>query len=159
MLGCISRVNGGGVGARPSGDAKIHGFYDLPTVVAGLSNASRLCQDEVFDPVFAILLFDNDEDLISQVNESVYGLAAEFWTRDVTNAWSIGRGLDTGAVWINISKQFFIATPFGGSRENGLGRDKGREGIRAYQQQKSFYLDLFNGPHPWAAATVADTES
>ena len=133
------------------------GFYYRPTIIAGLPNTARICQDEVFGPVLVVLPFDGEDDLIAQANHSAYGLASGIWTRDFTKAWRIARALETGTVWINTYKQFSIATPFGGTKDSGIGREKGREGIRAYQQQKSLYVDLTGQPHPWAAATVAAT--
>ena len=63
---------------------------------------------------------------------------------------SAGRS-SSGTVWINTYKQFSISTPFGGVKASGLGREKGREGIRAWMAQKSLYFDLSGQPHPWAA--------
>ncbi len=144
-------------GARPAGADLAAGTYYLPTVIAGLANDARLCRDEVFGPVLAVLPFDDEADLIARANSSSYGLAAGIWTRDFPRAWRVARALETGTVWINTYKQFSIATPFGGRKDSGLGREKGREGIRAYQSQKAVYLDLSGRPHPWAAATVAAT--
>ena len=142
-------------GERPSGVDFDQGFYYRPTIIAGLPNTAQLCQEEIFGPVLAVLPFENEDDLIFAANQSAYGLAAGIWTRDFTKAWRIGRALDAGTIWINTYKQFSIATPFGGLKHSGVGREKGREGIRSYQQQKSIYLDLSGKSHPWAAATVA----
>jgi acyl-CoA reductase-like NAD-dependent aldehyde dehydrogenase len=144
-------------GRRPEGAALERGYYYLPTVVTGLSNEARLCRDEVFGPVLAVLPFDDEDALIAAANASSYGLAAGVWTRDFPKAWRVARALQTGTVWINTYKQFSIATPFGGVKDSGLGREKGREGIRAYQAQKALYVDLTGKPHPWAAGTVAAT--
>lgn len=144
-------------GVRLAGKDFDAGFYFAPTIIASLSNEARLCQDEVFGPVLAVLPFDDEDDLIAAANASAYGLAAGIWTRDFTKAWRTARALDAGTVWINTYKQFSIATPFGGMKESGMGREKGRDGIRAYQQQKSIYLDVSGQPHPWSAATVTGT--
>jgi betaine-aldehyde dehydrogenase len=148
-----AREDGGEIlcgGTRPEGGGREHGFYFEPTVIAGLSNASRLCQEEVFGPVLAVLPFDDEADLIALANASAYGLASGIWTRDFAKAWRVGRALETGTVWVNTYKQFSIGTPFGGVKDSGTGREKGRDGIRAYQQQKSFYVDTSGIPHPWA---------
>jgi betaine-aldehyde dehydrogenase len=144
-------------GTRLHGPDYDRGFYYRPTVIAGLGNAARLCRDEVFGPVLAVLPFTNEADVIAQANQSAYGLAAGIWTRDFPKAWRVGRELQAGTVWINTYKQFSIATPFGGLKDSGVGREKGRAGIRAYQQQKALYVDRSNAPHAWAAATVAAT--
>ena len=154
-----ARADGGQVlagGTRPEGKNFDAGTYYLPTIVAGLGNGARLCREEVFGPVLAVLPFDEDA-LVAEANASDYGLAAGIWTRDFPKAWRLGRALEAGTVWINTYKQFSIATPFGGMKSSGLGREKGREGIRAYQSQKAIYMDMSGRPSPWAAATVATT--
>ncbi len=144
-------------GTRPIGPEVDNGFYYTPTIVADLPNNARLCQDEVFGPVLAVLPFDCEDSLIEEANASAYGLAAGVWTGDFAKAWRVARDLDAGTVWINTYKQFSISTPFGGTKDSGLGREKAHEGIRAYQQQKSLYVDLSGKPHPWCAATIAGT--
>jgi betaine-aldehyde dehydrogenase len=145
-------------GKRPAGANYANGFYFEPTIISGLGNTARLCRDEVFGPVLAVLPFDEEEDVIAAANDSAYGLASGIWTRDVVKALRVGRAIEAGTVWINTYKQFSIATPFSGIKDSGLGQEKGREGIRGYQRQKSLYLDTSNRPHPWAAATDAATE-
>lgn len=137
-------------GAAPEGAAYAKGTYYLPTIIAGLPNSARLCRDEVFGPVLAVLPFDDEAQVIALANDSDYGLACGLWTRDFPKAWRIARAISTGTVWINTYKQFSAGTPFGGEKDAGLGREKGREGIRAYMAQKSVYLDLSGRPHPWA---------
>jgi betaine-aldehyde dehydrogenase len=155
-----ARADGGRVlagGERRAGGDYGSGFYYAPTIVEGLPNSAALCQEEVFGPVLAVLPFEREDDLIVDANASAYGLAAGIWTCDFARAWRVGRAIQAGTVWINTYKQFSVATPFGGFKESGTGREKGREGIRAYQQQKAFYIDLTGQPHPWAAQTVAAT--
>ncbi|MGN6462268.1 MAG: aldehyde dehydrogenase [Pseudolabrys sp.] len=152
-----AREDGGTVltgGERPSGNDYAGGTYYRPTIIAGLDNASRLCRDEVFGPVLAVLPFDTEADVIRQGNDNSYGLACGIYTRDFPKAWRVARGIESGTVWINTYKQFSISTPFGGVKDSGLGREKGREGIRAWMAQKSIYCDLSNQPHPWAGLTA-----
>ena len=137
-------------GHRPQGAAFERGSYYLPTIFEGLSNRSRLAQQEVFGPVLTALPFDGDDDLIAQANDSVYALAAGLWTRDFQRAWRLARAVQAGTVWINTYKLFSISTPFGGWRDSGLGREKGREGILQYMEQKSLYWGLNPEPLPWA---------
>jgi betaine-aldehyde dehydrogenase len=148
-----ARADGGTVlcgGCAPDGEAHARGSYYLPTIIAGLPNSAALCRDEVFGPVLAVLPFDTEDDVIAQANDNAYGLACGIWTRDFPRAWRVARAITTGTVWINTYKQFSAGTPFGGEKDAGLGREKGREGIRAYMAQKSVYLDLTGRPHPWA---------
>ena len=78
------------------------------------------------------------------------GLACGIWTANTPRALRVGRAIAAGTIWINTYKQFSISTPFGGFKASGLGREKGRAGLLAYMNQKSYYLDLSEAPHPWA---------
>lgn len=152
-----AREDGGKIltgGERPVGADYADGTYYRPTIVAGLDNTSRLCREEVFGPVLAVLPFDSEADLIRQSNDNSYGLACGIYTRDFPKAWRVARAIDTGTVWINTYKQFSISTPFGGTKDSGLGREKGRDGIRAWMAQKSLYCDLSQAPHPWAKSAL-----
>ncbi|MEU3839220.1 aldehyde dehydrogenase [Streptomyces sp. NPDC028635] len=137
-------------GAAPEGPEYDSGAYYLPTVLDGLPNDTRTCQEEIFGPVLVALPYDDEDDLVQQANDSVYGLACGIWTRDHRAAWRIARRIEAGTVWINTYKQFSISTPFGGMKDSGLGREKGRDGIRAYQRQKSLYWGTSTTPLPWA---------
>ena len=138
-------------GERPQGGYYDHGSYYLPTVMEGLPNAARMCQEEIFGPVLALLPWSDESDLIAQCNDNDYGLASGIWTRDYKAAWRIGRALQTGTVWVNTYKFFSVSTPFGGVKLSGTGREKGRQGLLEYTTQKSFYWGMNDAPMPWAA--------
>lgn len=137
-------------GKRPEGDLYDKGSYYLPTIIDGLDNSATICQEEIFGPVLVAMPFKNMDDLIEQANDSVYALAAGIWTKDYKKAWNLARAVKAGNVWINTYKLFSIATPFGGWRDSGLGREKGRQGILQYMEQKSIYLGMNDNPMPWA---------
>ncbi|GAA3844269.1 aldehyde dehydrogenase [Amycolatopsis tucumanensis] len=126
------------------------GAYYPPTLLEGLSNSSKTCQEEIFGPVGVLLPYRDEEDLVAQANDTVYGLACGIWTADYRRAWRLARRIEAGTVWINTYKQFSISTPFSGRKESGLGVDKGREGILGYLRQKSVYWGLDEAPLPWA---------
>lgn len=137
-------------GARPQGALYERGYYYTPTLLEGLKNSDQVCQQEIFGPVLVAMPFDSEDELLAQANDSLYALAAGIWTRDYKRAWALGRAVQAGTVWINTYKQFSIATPFGGWRDSGLGREKGRLGILQYMEQKSLYWGLNEQPLAWA---------
>ena len=129
-------------GTPPAAAALRDGAFYLPTLVAGIDNRATIAQQEIFGPVLCVLPFDDEDDLIAQANDSAYGLAAGVWSGDVKRAWRVAGRLQAGTVWINTYKQLSIATPFGGYKMSGLGREKGIGGLRLYQQTKGIYLGL-----------------
>jgi betaine-aldehyde dehydrogenase len=137
-------------GKRPEGKLFERGNFYTPTIFDGLNNGHQICQQEIFGPVLVAMPFDDEDDLIAQANDSVYALAAGIWTRDYKRAWKVARAVQAGTVWINTYKQFSISTPFGGWRDSGLGREKGRLGIQQYMEQKSLYWGLNDQPLAWA---------
>jgi acyl-CoA reductase-like NAD-dependent aldehyde dehydrogenase len=137
-------------GMRPQGNFYNKGYFYLPTIFEGLSNDARMCQEEIFGPVLALIPWHDEEDLIAQCNNSIYGLASGIWTQDYKAALRLGRALDTGTVWINTYKVFSIATPFGGTKQSGMGREKGHASIAEYMSQKSYYWGTNQSPLAWA---------
>lgn len=137
-------------GRRPSGGIFDRGAYFEPTIIDGLTNASRTAQEEIFGPVLVAMPFDDESDLIRQANDSVFGLAAGIWSRDYRRIWRVARAVHAGTVWINTYKMFSISTPFGGYKLSGPYREKGIEGLRAWMNQKSLYWGLSEKPFPWA---------
>lgn len=136
-------------GYAPGGELA-NGAYYAPTIIAGVPNSAKVCQEEIFGPVAVVLPFDGEDDLAEQANNTAFGLAAGIWTRDYRKAWRTARRIAAGTVWINTYKQFSISTPFSGTKESGIGTEKGRDGIRSYMRQKSVYLDLSGQPIPWS---------
>ncbi len=144
----IAREQGGRVvlgGTRPDGPECAAGAYYLPTIIDGLDHSSPVCQEEIFGSVLVVLPFTSEEDLIKQANDTVFGLACGIWSKDLTKAWRVAGAIKAGTVWINTYKQLSIAAPFGGYKQSGLGREKGIQGLRAYQQTKSIYLGGLGG--------------
>ncbi|MEK9720068.1 MAG: aldehyde dehydrogenase, partial [Quisquiliibacterium sp.] len=145
----LARSEGGQVlvgGAAPTDPALANGWFYLPTVIDGLNNRARACQEEIFGPVLVTLPFDNETDLIGQANDTVYGLAAGLWTGDIARAWRVAGELQAGSVWINTYKQSHIATAFGGYKDSGIGREKGLHGLRLYSQVKSVFFGVQQKP-------------
>jgi acyl-CoA reductase-like NAD-dependent aldehyde dehydrogenase len=137
-------------GQRPQGAEFDRGSYFMPTVLEGLDQQARTAQEEIFGPVLALFPWEDESELIEACNDNPYGLACGIWTQNHTKAWRIGRAIQTGTVWINTYKLFSISTPFGGVKLSGLGREKGRAGLQAYMNQKSYYWGMNEAPLPWA---------
>jgi acyl-CoA reductase-like NAD-dependent aldehyde dehydrogenase len=140
-----ARKEGGAVlagGCRPSERELERGAFYLPTVIGGLTNRATAVQQEIFGPVLCVLPFDDEADLIAQANDCMFGLASGVWTANYQRAWRVARALETGLVWINTYKQLSISTPFGGFKESGIGREKGVNGVRLYQQSKGIYWSM-----------------
>ncbi|MCS2169681.1 aldehyde dehydrogenase [Scandinavium sp. TWS1a] len=148
----LAKREGGRVlcgGEIPADPALAAGSYFQPTIIEGLTNGARACQEEIFGPVLVAISFRDDEQLIREANDSVYGLAAGIWTRDSGRALRLSDRLEAGTVWINTYKVFSISTPFGGFKQSGLGREKGIQGLKGWMQQKSIYLATGNSVNHW----------
>ena len=116
------------------------GYYIGPTVFSGLTNQSRLAQEEVFGPVVAIILYDDEEEVIRIANDTVFGLAAGIWTRDTNRAIRMADRIQAGTVYINNYFNAATQSPVGGFKQSGYGRENGFEGMRCFMQTKSVWL-------------------
>ena len=135
---------GGGHGAAlfESGSPLAHGYYVQPTLFVGARNDMRICREEIFGPVAAVLPFRDEEEAVAIANDSTYGLACGLWTNDLKRAHRVAAEVDVGAVWINAYRRIHWAVPFGGVKDSGYGRDSGLESLRGYQRSKSVWVDL-----------------
>ena len=116
------------------------GYYIGPTVFSGLTNQSRLAQEEVLGPVVAIIPYDDDEEVIRIANDTVFGLAAGIWTRDTNRAIRMADRIQAGTVYINNYFNAATQSPVGGFKQSGYGRENGFEGMRCFMQTKSVWL-------------------
>jgi len=132
----LARDNGGSVafgGARPAGLER--GYYFEPTVLDLPDNANPAARDEIFGPVLGVIGYRDLDHAVAIANDSPYGLSAQVYGADVAAATAVGRRLRTGAVNVNASL-FSAYAPSGGYKQSGLGRERGPDGIRAFQEVK-----------------------
>ncbi|HEY3670932.1 MAG TPA: aldehyde dehydrogenase family protein [Acidimicrobiia bacterium] len=124
-------------GGRPAGLDK--GYYFEPTVLDLPDNGNPAAQEEIFGPVIGVLSYDDLDDAVRIANDSVYGLSAQVYGADVAAATNVARRLRAGAVNVN-SSLFSAYAPGGGYKQSGLGRERGPEGIRAFQEVKHMVI-------------------
>jgi acyl-CoA reductase-like NAD-dependent aldehyde dehydrogenase len=141
------RAEGGTVaygGARP--DVGLGGFFHQPTVFTDLGNDTRLCREEIFGPVVAIIPFDDDAEAVRIANDTSYGLAAGIWTRDLARAHRTAAALDAGTVWVNMYRAMAPMSPRAGFKSSGLGVELGTEVVREYTRIKSVWINTSDEP-------------
>jgi len=125
------------------------GYFFSPTIFSEVKNNMRVAQEEIFGPVVSVISFKDEEELIKQANDTVYGLSAGIWTRDITRAHRFAKEIKAGVVWINTYNMFNAASPFGGYKQSGYGREMGRHALDLYTQVKSVWVDLSGRPIGW----------
>jgi aldehyde dehydrogenase (NAD+) len=108
------------------------GYWFVPTVFTGVSQAHRIVREEIFGPVLAVLTFRTPDEAIEKANNTPYGLSAGVWTDKGSRILSMASKLRAGVVWANTFNRFDPASPFGGYKESGFGREGGRHGLEAY---------------------------
>lgn len=121
-------------GTAPEGD----GFWFAPTVVLA-GRGDRIAKEEVFGPVVAVLPFDDEADAIALANDTVYGLAGSIWTRDLGRGIRVSRGVRSGVLSVNSHSSVRYATPFGGMKASGLGRELGPDAAEHFTQTKNVF--------------------
>ncbi|HYO64071.1 MAG TPA: betaine-aldehyde dehydrogenase [Pyrinomonadaceae bacterium] len=141
-------VYSGGCSPELEGDFQ-KGFFFQPTIFSDVTNKMRVAQEEIFGPVVSVITFSDEADLIRQANETIYGLSAGIWTRDITRAHRFAREVKAGVVWINTFNMFNPASPFGGFKQSGYGREMGKHALELYTHVKSVWVDLSGRPIGW----------
>jgi betaine-aldehyde dehydrogenase len=125
-------------GGRPKGLDK--GWYVEPTVFTNVDNKMRIAQEEIFGPVLVVIPYDGDAQAVEIANDSNYGLCGSVWTGDNDRGLGVARQVRTGTYMLNTPVPIDFATPFGGFKESGLGREFGPEGLDTFLEKKSIAL-------------------
>jgi aminomuconate-semialdehyde/2-hydroxymuconate-6-semialdehyde dehydrogenase len=128
-------VCGGGIPRMP--DSLAGGAWVQPTLWTGLPETSSVLREEIFGPCCHVRPFDSEEEAISLANDTPYGLAATAWTRDLARSFRLGTSLNAGIVWINSWFLRDLRTPFGGSRQSGIGREGGVHSLEFYTELRN----------------------
>lgn len=118
------------------------GWFMEPTLIEGLPERCRTNQEEIFGPVASITPFDDFEHAVQLANATAYGLSASVWTQNLTTAHRLAARIDAGMVWINTWMMRDLRTPFGGTKQSGLGREGGWEAMRFFTQPKNVCVAL-----------------
>ena len=115
------------------------GFYVKPTIFKG-HNKMRIFQEEIFGPVLAAATFKDEAEALELANDTLYGLGAGLWTRDISRAYRMGRGIQAGRVWTNCYHVYPAHAAFGGYKQSGIGRENHRMMLDHYQQTKNLLV-------------------
>jgi betaine-aldehyde dehydrogenase len=116
------------------------GFWFPPTVLAPVSNDDRAAREEIFGPVACVIPFADEADAIRLANDTPYGLSGSIWTRDAGRALRVARAIESGVLSINSNTSVRVATPFGGFKQSGFGRELGMQAMDGYSEVKNVYL-------------------
>jgi phenylacetaldehyde dehydrogenase len=127
------------VGGHRIGDT---GYFVEPTVLVDVKPQMKVVREEIFGPVVTAIPFNEPEEVVNFGNDTVYGLAAAVWTRDIGKAHRTAAKLRAGTVWINCYNVFDAALPFGGYKQSGWGREMGHAALELYTETKSVCAQL-----------------
>lgn len=129
LAGGATLVSGGG--PHPLG-----GTYVQPTLIAGVKPGMKVCREETFGPLAAVLRFRSEEEAVALANDTPFGLSAYFYSRDIHRVWRVAEALEAGMIGINEGLISNAAAPFGGVKESGLGREGSKYGMEEYMEVK-----------------------
>ena len=143
ILGFIAKGTAEGAklvtGGKPSGKS---GYFLSPTIFDGVTDNMTIAREEIFGPVCAVLRFKDAADLKRRANDTIYGLSAGVWTRDIAKAHRLARDIKAGTIWVNCYNCFDASSPFGGFKQSGFGRENGMHAIELYTNVKSVWVAM-----------------
>ncbi len=142
---CDYLESGFSEGAKAVVGGKRHGtkgYFVKPTVLVNTNETMKVVQEEIFGPVVTAIPFTDPAEAMRKANDTIYGLAAGIWTRDISKAHRLAAQLRAGTVWINCYNIFDPAMPFGGYKQSGWGREMGRDVLELFTEVKSVCTPL-----------------
>ena len=129
-------------GGAPEEPALQRGFFIRPTVFDGVRHEMKIAQEEIFGPVMSILTWEDEDEMVRQVNDVIYGLSAAIYTHDYAAAHRLARRIEAGYIWVNIPGGHALGSPYGGIKQSGIGREECLDELLSYTQVKSVRMRL-----------------
>ena len=130
---------------QPSCSLPNRGYWFRPTIFTNVQQSHRIAREEIFGPVLSVLTFRTPEEAVAKANDTQYGLSAGIWTEKGSKILWMADQLDAGVIWANTFNQFDAASPFGGYKESGFGREGGLQGLAPYVSLSSTNASSPNG--------------
>ncbi len=129
-------------GSVPEDPRLQRGFFILPTVFDRVRHEMKIAQEEIFGPVMSILTWEDEDEMVRQVNDVIYGLSAAIYTHDYAAAHRLARRIEAGYIWVNIPGGHTLGSPYGGIKQSGIGREECLDELLSYTQVKSVRMRL-----------------
>ena len=127
------------------------GLFYTPTIFTGIKPDMSIVRDEIFGPVLTVQTFETRDEAVAMANDTIYGLSAMVWSRDINTALQAIRGIRAGRCWVNGTREGLAELPVGGYKQSGQGRELGHKGFEEYSEYKNIYVNL-GVSEPWAPA-------
>ena len=138
-------------GRRPEGEMFSKGYFLQPTIFTKVSPGMRIAQEEIFGPVVCVIPFDTEQEAVAIANGTPFGLATSIWTRDIARAHRVAHALQCGITWINDHHRIDPASPWGGFKMSGIGRENGLVAYEEYTQIQNIIVNLSDNEFDWYA--------
>jgi aldehyde dehydrogenase (NAD+) len=142
VIGYINQGKAEGAELLTGGTYSERGYFVEPTIFADVNDDMTITKEEIFGPVVVAMPFEDLDEVIARANNSEYGLAAGLWTENVKQAHYVANQLKAGTVWVNCYNAFDAASPFGGYKSSGIGREMGSYALNNYTEVKSVWINL-----------------